>query len=564
MDDQFKNSQNPNAEPDSQTTNSSAGLNPGADSSPNSQPAAGSVVNPEQAHIGPKPSRKRLWAALAILIVLVAGAAAYALTKSNKSEKPAANQAASTKKSVALLRVGVTQPFLTSFYPKSETSILPFEINSQIFEGLTKYQNENQIVPNLADSWTNPDSTTWDFKLHPDIKFHNGSALSAQAVKDSLDALQSTDYGKAYGSTIKSVTAKDSLSVEIKTTAPDPLLPNELANLFVYDTKGTTPNDPANGTGPYTIKPGTKLTADSLDLVAINNYHGGTPMTNELIFKYYADDASITKDVKAGNLDIADLSSASAVDAVKQYGYTSYVDKNPQIFFLIPNTLKSGSPLQKLAVRQAIYEGIDPLAIMKADKRTGTTASQFVPKEIPGYNPSITPPKTDAAKAKTDLAAAGYPQGFTITFTYFASHQDMATEVQKEFAAMGITLTLDPETSGPALQKKALGGQTDLFYFAFSSSLIDSSDVINPLIVGSANYKNDAIDKQFEQASTTLNTGDRLKLLQQINKAAMDDVAGFPLFVPDGIYFAAKPNLVIQTDNLTDYIGVDFWKVYSN
>ena len=521
-------------------------------------PVTPGVVQPASAP--PSKKRKLTWVVLAIIVLAAAGGAYLAL---NKVNEPSTQNVQTTKKSVALVRVGVVQPFLTAFYPKSETSILPFEINSQIFEGLTKYQNENQVVPNLADSWTNPDSTTWDFKLHPNVKFHNGNAFNAQAVKDSLDALQSTDYGKAYGGSIKSVTVKDNLSVEIKTSAPDPLLPNELANLGIYDTKSTKENDPANGTGPYTIKPGTTLTADTVDLVAVNNYHGGTPMTKEVIFKYYADDASITKDVKAGKLEIADLTSASAVDSVKQLGFSPYVDKNPQVFFLIPNSLKAGSPLQKLAVRKAIYEGIDPLAIMKADGRTGTAATQFVPKEIPGYDPGIERPKIDSAKAKSDLATAGYPKGFTITFTYFASHQAMALEVQKQFAAMGITLTLDPETSGPALQKKALGGQTDLFYFAFSSSLIDSSDVISPLVVGSANYKNDSIDKLFQQASTTLNSKDRLQLMQQINKAAMDDVAGFPLYVPDGIYFAVKSNLVAHTDNLTDYLGIDFWKVYS-
>lgn len=462
------------------------------------------------------------------------------------------------------MRVGVTQPFLTSFYPKSEASILPFEINSQIFEGLTKYQNENQVAPNLADSWTNPNNTTWDFKLHPNVKFHNGHPLTAQAVKASFDALKPTDYGQAYGSTIKSVTAKDSTTVEIQTTQSDPLLPNELANYWVYDTTSTKDNDPSNGTGPYTIKPGTSLTATSLDLVAVDNYHGGQPMTKEVLFKYYADDASITKDVKAGQLDVADLTSASAVNAVKQYGYTDYVDKNPQVFFLIPNSLKAGSPLQKLAVRQAIYEGLDPTAIMKADGRTGTVATQFVSQEIPGYNPAVTRPKVDPAKAKADLAAAGYAKGFTLTFTYFASHQAMAAEVQKQFSAMGITLTLDPESSGPTLQKKALGGQTDMFYFAYGSTLIDSSDVISPLLVGSANYKNANIDKLYQQASTTFDTSSRLKLLQQINKTAMDDVAGFPVFVPDGINFAVKPNLNIHTDNLTDYLGVDFWKVSSD
>ena len=51
--------------------------------------------------------------------------------------------------------------------------------------------------------------------------------------------------------------------------------------------------------------------------------------------------------------------------------------------------------------------------------------------------------------------------------------------------------------------------------------------------------------------------------MQQLNKQAMDDVAGFPLFVPDGRYLAVKSGLAVQIDNLTDYMGIDFWKVYA-
>jgi peptide/nickel transport system substrate-binding protein len=559
MDDQFKNNPDQTTTP-TEPTPTVAPETP-TTVTPTDQPPAPPAVT--SAPAGQPKSNKNLLKILAVIVVLAAaGAGAYfLLNKVNQPEKTATVQ--NTKKSVPLLKVGVTQPFPSSFYPKTESSIFPIEANAQIFEGLTKYQNENQVAPNLATSWTNPDSTTWTFKLKPDVKFHDGNSLTAQSVKASIEALASTDYGQAYGSTIQSVTAKDASTVEIKTKTPDPLLPNELAQLWIYDTASGKQNDPTNGTGPYTIKPGTSLTSDSLDLVAVNNYHGGQPMVKEIDFKLYSDDKAMTQDVKQGKLDLADLSSLSAVNDVKQYGFASYVDKNPQVFFIIPNTLKANSPLAKLAVRQAIYEALDPTAIMKADGRTGTPATQFVPQEIPGYNPDVQRPKVDPTKAKADLAAAGYPKGFSLTFTYFSTHQAVAAEVQKELSVIGVTLNLDSETDGPTLQKKALGGQTDLFYFAFSSSLIDSSDVIQPLLVDSANYKNADLDKLYQQASTTLNTQDRLKLLEQANKLAMDDVAGFPLFVPDGIYFAVKSNLVMHTDNLTNYIGVDFWKVYT-
>jgi peptide/nickel transport system substrate-binding protein len=528
-------------------------------------PSPGTANQPPQPPAGPQPKSKKklLLIVVVLLLVLGGGAAAYfAMKGKDKSNQPA-QQAQSAKKPVELLTVGVTQPFFTTFYPKTDASIFPIEVNAQIFEGLTKYQNENQIVPNLATSWSNPDNNTWDFKLTPGVKFHNGHDLTPQAVKASLDALATNDYAQPYLASVKSVSVKGTDTVEIKTSAPDALLPTELANVFIYDTTGKA-NDPGNGTGPYTLKTGTTLdqNSKSIDLVAVNDYHGGTPMTKEVVFKSYTDDKVLAQDVKDHKVDIADLTSKEAVDQAKQYGYVSLVDNNPQVYFLLPNTQKAGSPLSKLAVRKAIYEGLDPNAIMKADGRTGTPATQFVPQDMPGYNPDVKRPAYNATQAKSDLAAAGYPNGFTITFTYFATHDAMAKEVQKEMAAMGVKLTMDAETSGPTLQKKALGGGTDLFYIAYGSSLIDSTDVIQPLLIDSPNYKNADLDKIYQQVTTTFNTQARLNLMQQMNKQAMDDVAGFPLFVPDGRYLAVKSGLAVQVDNLTDYLGIDFWKVY--
>jgi peptide/nickel transport system substrate-binding protein len=528
-------------------------------------PNTGSQVPPAQSNMPEKKSKKKMMLIVLVLLLVLGGAAAaYFATKSKDKTNQPSQQTQAVKKPVDLLTVGVTQPFFTDFYPNIESSIFPVEVNSQIFEGLTKYQNESQVAPNLATSWSNPDNTTWDFKLASGVKFHNGHDLTAAAVKASLEAMIPTDFGKQYLTTVKSITAKGTDTVEIKTSAPDALLPNELANVFIYDTTGKA-NDPGNGTGPYTLKAGTTLNAKStsLDLTAVNDYHGGTPLTKEVILKSYTDDKVLAQDVKDGKVDIADLTSKDAVDQVKQYGYVSLVDKNPQVYFLLPNTLKSGSPLGKLAVRKAIYEGLDANAIMKADGRTGTLATQFVPQDMPGFNPDIKRPTLNATQAKTDLAAAGYPNGFTITFTYFATHDAMAKEVQKEMAAMGIKLTMDAETSGPALQKKALGGQTDLFYIGYGSALIDSSDVIQPLLIDSANYKNADLDKTYQQVTTTFNTQNRLTLMQQLNKEVMDDVAGFPLFVPDGRYLTVKSGLAVQIDNLTDYMGIDFWKVYA-
>ncbi len=547
---------------DPATVNTPSDTPPAANSNQTYQPneqsqAAPPATVPEQ----PKPKSKKIkLIVLLLVLVLIATAAALALNKIAKPQKTAVQ---TTKKSVDILKFGVTQPFVTDFYPKSASDILPLEVNNQIFEGLTQYQNGNQIVPDLAKSWTNPDNTTWTFKLLNGVKFHNGHPLAAQDVKASLDALQTTDYGKAYGGSIKSVKAVDTTTVQITTTTPDPLLPNELANLWIYDTTSATPNDPANGTGPYVIKPGTKLTVDSLQLVANNTYHGGQPSVKEVDFKFYSDSSSEVADLKQGKLDIADLGSKSAVSDLGTSNFKAYGPNNIQVYFIVPNTLKAGSPLQNLKVRKAIYSAIDPSALEKADGKTGTPANQLVPQDIPGFNPDIKRPVLNPTQAKADVAAAGFPNGFTVTFTYFAPHQALAAELQKELAPLGIKLTLDPQTVGSVLGKKVFSGGTDLFYFGYSSSLVDSSDVFQQLLVDTANYKNSQVDTLFSQSSTTFNNVARLKLLQQINQVAMDDAAVFPLFTPEPGFFAVKSNLVVQADVLANYSSISFWKVYA-
>ena len=95
------------------------------------------------------------------------------------------------------------------------------------------------IGPQLAESWEATTPKTWKFNLRKDVKFSDGTPMTSEDVVFSiLRAQQRTSDFKEYISTITSVKATDAYTVEIQTREPNPILLNQLSNIFVMSKKG--------------------------------------------------------------------------------------------------------------------------------------------------------------------------------------------------------------------------------------------------------------------------------------------------------------------------------------
>ena len=104
----------------------------------------------------------------------------------------------------------------------------------QVYEPLILRQVDGRMVPALALSWTLADPTTWEFQLRPGVAFHDGSPLTAEDVAFSLERARApTSDMKSLLSSIESVAVAGELTVRIRTKGPDPLLPNNLTDIFV-------------------------------------------------------------------------------------------------------------------------------------------------------------------------------------------------------------------------------------------------------------------------------------------------------------------------------------------
>jgi peptide/nickel transport system substrate-binding protein len=512
---------------------------------------------PTPAVISGAPKKRHFGLVVLILLVIVVAAGLFLVYHYGQAKS---TPVATVEKDVPLVKIGEIEPLPASFYPNVDDDDLNGDISNQAFEGLTGFENKTQIVPRLATSWTNPDTSTWVFKIRPNVKFHTGKILTATDVVNSLNNIQKFQLGPIYGSTIKTVSATGPLTVEITTNGPDALLPNELTQLNIYDTTSTTPNSPVNGTGAYTLKSGTAPTG-SIDLVAYDQYWGGRPHVRELQFYNMSSDAVALAAIQAKTYNLVAAHTNTNTAAGEKAGYASYDALQPLVEHIMLNSQKVGSPLAKVAVRNALMQALDPTALAKSRDVTATPASQIIPPQIPGYDPSIVRPSYDVAAAKAALTAAGYPNGFSIQLTYYESAQDIADAIKQELALAGVTVNENPETDVNTLGAVAFGGQTDMFINGISTSLVDGGDVFSNFI-GSKNYDDPQFDALYQQESQTLDIAKRLALLKQMSDLLVKDRADLPLYSAPNTSWLIDSDIAYNQATFNGDFGIRFVEAY--
>jgi len=528
---------------------------------PETQPTDTPKSTPPQATIsgGSSGKKKKLLIGLLILILLLG--LGYASWKLTTQEPATITKTQAIKQPVQLIRVGEIEGSVNTFYPSIEgVNSTSYRVNNQIYEGLVKYQNVSKITPLLATSWTNPDDSTWIFNLKPGVKFHNGNRMSATDVKYSLEKFNADAYGGIFAFDAKEITVVSDNKIKIVTASPDPLLLNKLAYLAILDSKTDKPGDPQSGTGPYTVKNGTTPTENDLDLVAFNQYHGGTPLTKEVTWKYYDSEDDLVKDTLEGKIDYTTaIDTQKNIDEVVQKTKLKTVsDTGLGVSSIGININKADSPLRNLKFRQAVAMALDRKLVISDSNLKAEPAEQVVTKDVPGYNEDIKMPKQDIEAAKKLVAEAGYPNGATFTLLYDkGSAQDQADSFTKQLKQINVTVKQEPFTDFDALVDKVFSGYADSYFLSYTTDLFDSSDALATLFQN-PNYNKPALDDLLSKAGTTIDPVKRLADLKSGSKLVIDDVAEVPIYSLDyNISFNQSLNITRDT-----YYTTYFWQTY--
>ncbi len=230
--------------------------------------------------------------------------------------------------SAADLRIGVSSEVTTLdphfFHLTSNT-----EIDKLIYSGLVTQDANLKVIPDLAVSWRTIDETHWEFKLRTGVKWQDGSPFTADDVVFSYQRARNVPNSPAsflqFLKHVTTTTAVDDHTVVIETDQPDPILLNEILNVWIVSRKNgenaTTADynsgKAAIGTGPY--REVEWVPGDHIMLERFDGYFGAKPEWQRVTYKPITNDASRVAAVLSGDVDlISNVPGNDAVDAEGQ------------------------------------------------------------------------------------------------------------------------------------------------------------------------------------------------------------------------------------------------------
>ena len=291
-----------------------------------------------------------------------------------------------------------------------------------IYEGLTKIEENGKVAPLLAESWkVSPDQKTYTFKLRPGVSFQNGEKLTAADVKFTFErdaAAGSTNKEKAVFANIERIDTPDPLTVvlTLKTVNAN-LLFNLGENTGVILEPKSAATDAAQpvGTGPFKLDNWVK--GSSITLVKWPGYRDARKVTlDKVTFRIINDPAAQVAAVLAGDVDA--FPRFGALDSLKQ------LQSDPRFTVKIGSTEgktivainNKRKPFDDVRVRRAICHAIDRKAVIAgASNGLGTPIGSHYTPNDPGYIDLTGICAFDPAKAKALLKEAGVKTPLEVT-----------------------------------------------------------------------------------------------------------------------------------------------------
>ena len=435
--------------------------------------------------------------------------------------------------------VSVIHPLLTRVNPE-------YLVSELLYSNLTRLKDDMSVEPDLATDWSpNDDLTEWTFKLRPNIKFHDGSSLSADDVVATFEAIldpKNASPGLKNVGPIAQVKAIDAQTVHFKLSSAYSDLPVSLAYTnariipaSVAKKDFSSLSSKANGTGPFKL---VSYEPDRQVVVERNPtyYDPHRPYVDRVQVSVYPDSNAESSALIAGEIDIMSTVSPTEYSRLKGSDGVDALRTPSGQFCNVNfgcNTKLFGDP----RVRRALALTIDRKAMVDfVANGLGTPGNDTPINSAYRYFTDIPLRQANIAEAKKLLADAGHPDGFE--HTLIASEKppfrtQLAVAMQQMAKPAGINIKVQTMPHATYLAQVWKKGD---FYVGFYNMQPTVDSILSLLYTSDApwnetRWNNKQFDKAVAAARGTVDQQKRAKLYADAQKLMHGDVPSvIPVF----------------------------------
>jgi peptide/nickel transport system substrate-binding protein len=472
-----------------------------------------------------------------------------------------------------------------------------FRVTGQCLEPLYQYEpGSTRPIPALATGCTaNENSTEWTCQLRQGVKFHDGTDFNADAVIFNFERWRFTDnpyhfesqvfeyyeymwFGFDDDSMIATIEKLDDYTIKFVLREPlAPFLANLAMDMFAISSPAAiekygedygTPKVGCVGTGPFKFVEWRE--GDRIIVEANDDYWGGRPTIDQILFRVIPDDAARFLALKAGHIHALEQATAEDVAAA---------EADPNLYVLARPALNTGylafnyriKEFQDIRVRQAVVHAINRKGLVENFYGPyGEVATNFLPPLVWGHNDAIEEWAYDPSLSRQLLAEAGFPAGLQevtiaedlkdregnvvytagtkiplklyympVTRFYYPSPKEIGEAMAADLARAGISAQLELAGDWPTylgLRRNGLlvglymlgwggdNGDPDNFHNYFFGGL-SSPDAVKEPDPREGFYANPVVARLLYQAAINPDQAEREKIYKQVEQLLHDDVA---------------------------------------
>jgi peptide/nickel transport system substrate-binding protein len=421
--------------------------------------------------------------------------------------------------------------------------ITPFGMLYAIHDALVRPYPGHKMGSSLAESWSeSDDGFVYEFKLRPNLKFHNGDPLTTEDVKFSFDRYKGAAAGILHQH-VKEVEIVDSRVVRFHLNAPWSDFMTffgttaSAAGIVVPKKYLTEVGDDGFkrhpiGAGPYKFissAPGIEVV-----LEAFADYWRRVPNVETLVMRSVPDATTRALMLKTGEADIAyALDGPDAEGLQETPGIRIVASKHASIFWIeFAKQWDPSSPWHDVRVRQAVSYALDRKGINHAACLDFCPPAGVIVPRVMEFALQVEAPPYDPAKAKKLLAEAGYPDGFDAG--YFAAipgFPTVADAVVNDLNAVGIRVKLQ-QMERATFYANWLQKKLPAIYMTASGNSGNAASRVDSFIYSKGAYANGGypdIDALFLQQAGERDVKKREAILDQIQQLTIDRAMFAPI-----------------------------------